>query len=154
MSVADVSVAAAPTIFAFVLVAAVAKIALVAVKFASTETAVEAAVVAAVAVDTFVDNVACNAVMSVAAVPVTVVPVTASAEDSVLVATVLLANNVPSAAALLFAVATAVDDAVVATMRLLLRSATFAFAVDNVADVVETSAVLEAKVDVATASVD
>lgn len=57
LSVADVSVPAAAAMFAFELAAAVDKIARVAVKFASVETAVDATVAVDVAVDVFAATV-------------------------------------------------------------------------------------------------
>ena len=116
LSAEDVSVPAAAAMLALELAAAVDKIARVAVKFASVETAVAAAAVLAVAVEAFATSVDCTATRSVTALPEVDTPVTARVDVNALVADVLAANDVASEADAEVAAAVAVDAVVTAVV--------------------------------------
>jgi hypothetical protein len=112
LSVADVSVPAAPAMLVFVLAAAVANTAFVAVKFASVVTAAVATVVADVAVEAFAVTTDCTETRSFTVLTVEVTPVTVMVEAKALVAAVLASNEVASEADAEVAVEVAVDASV------------------------------------------
>jgi hypothetical protein len=149
LSVADVSVPAAAAMLAFELAAAVDKIARVAVKFASVETAVAAAAELAVAVEAFTASVDCTATRSLTALPEVPRAATVRVEVNALVADVLAVIETNSDADAVDAAVVAEDAAATALVYCPLRSATLAFAVASAAEVVATTVAFDATAEVA-----